>query len=108
MDNKEKRIRMTLGNNLRRIRKERCKTQKQMAEAIGISTSYYANIETGRKMPSSYILFQIADCLNVTAQSLLTESTPDVLVSGIEASLRNQPLSVLSKIEKILRLILEN
>ena len=73
MDNEKNRLKTSLGNNLKRIRKERCRTRKQLAEAIGISISYYANIENGRKKPSVYTLYRIARYLQVSMDSLLND-----------------------------------
>lgn len=38
-----------VGGNIRKIRKEMKKTQEEMAQTLGISRSYLANLEAGRK-----------------------------------------------------------
>ena len=108
MDNEKHRLKTSLGNNLKRIRKGQCLTQKQLAEAIGISTSYYANIENGRKKPSVYTLYRIARYLQVSMDSLFNDGTEHTAISDIEAFLRNQPASLISICERILRVILED
>ena len=51
--------------NLRVERLKRKWTQKEAAEKIGISRSYYSDIENGRKLPSGEMLFTINDILPV-------------------------------------------
>jgi transcriptional regulator with XRE-family HTH domain len=108
MDNEKNRLKTSLGNNLRKIRTGQCLTQKQLAEAIGISTSYYTNIENGRQRPSVYTLYRISRYLQVSMDSLLNDGPDDTSISDIEAFLRNQPTSLISKCERILRVILED
>ena len=40
-------------------------TQNQMARLIGISRSYYAEIESGKVLPSSKLLFKINDVVKI-------------------------------------------
>ena len=47
---------MTLADSLRRFRKERGLTQKQVADAIGMRESSYQRYEQGRSLPSVAIL----------------------------------------------------
>ncbi|PTL37652.1 helix-turn-helix domain-containing protein [Alkalicoccus saliphilus] len=51
-----------------KIKEERTKrkmTQKETAEKIGISRSYYSDIENGRTLPSSKVLFAINSVLPI-------------------------------------------
>jgi len=51
-----------------RLKEERHKkkwTQKETAGKIGISRSYYSDIENGRTLPSSKILFNINNVLPI-------------------------------------------
>lgn len=51
-----------------RLKEERLKkkwTQKEASAKIGISRSYYGDIENGRTLPSSKILFNINDVLPI-------------------------------------------
>lgn len=50
------------------LKSERSKkkwTQKETAKKIGISRSYYSDIENGRTLPSSKTLFKINDVLPI-------------------------------------------
>jgi len=58
------------GINIARRRRERGMTQQEFAQVIGISRSHLAAIETGRKLPSLDLLFQIARVLEVTPDRL--------------------------------------
>jgi putative transcriptional regulator len=52
--------------NLINKRKELGKTQKELAESIGIARSFYTNIERGVKDPSLEIAVKIAKELKTT------------------------------------------
>lgn len=63
-----------LGKRIRRKRQENGLTQEEAAELIGISLSYYGNIERGLRMPSVEVLVNIANQLNVGMDVLLRDS----------------------------------
>lgn len=50
---------------LKEERQKRKWTQKETAKKIGISRSYYSDIENGRTLPSSKILFNINNVLPI-------------------------------------------
>lgn len=50
---------------LKEERERRKWTQKEVSEKIGISRSYYSDIENGRTLPSSKILFNINNVLPI-------------------------------------------
>ena len=49
-------------------------TQEELAEKVGISTSFCANLERGSKAMSMFVLRDIADALGITADYLLYDS----------------------------------
>lgn len=108
MKSKKDRLKITLGNNLHSLRKERGQTQEQLAEELGISTSHYANIERGSKLPSAYTLYRIAHHFNVSIDSLCNDISNQSSIKNIETLLKNQPESVILKSEKMLRLLIED
>ncbi|WP_146605845.1 helix-turn-helix domain-containing protein [Micromonospora craterilacus] len=65
---------LALGHRVRLLRAERGLTQRQLAEAVGISRPSLANIERGRQETSVSVLLRLAAALGVT---------PGVLVDGL-------------------------
>jgi len=67
---------MTVGENIRRIRKERGLTLKQLGEMVGVSESYIRAYESGRRNPKQASLEALADALAVNPE-VLTNSDFD-------------------------------
>ncbi|MDO4623064.1 MAG: helix-turn-helix transcriptional regulator [Eubacteriales bacterium] len=61
---------MTIGENIRRIRKERGLTLKQLGEAVGVSEAYIRAYESGRRNPKQKSLEAIATALHVNVETL--------------------------------------
>lgn len=61
---------MTVGENIRRIRKERGLTQKQLGEMVGVSEAYIRAYESGRRNPKQQSLEAIATALHVNVEAL--------------------------------------
>ncbi|MCI8753145.1 MAG: helix-turn-helix domain-containing protein [Lachnospiraceae bacterium] len=61
---------MTTGENIRRIRKERGLTQKQLGELVGASEAYIRAYESGRRNPKPSSLEKIAKALAVNPEVL--------------------------------------
>ena len=97
-------LQQLLGQNLRKYRIERNVTQEALAEEAGISTTYYAALENGRKSPSMLFLRQIADGLNVSIDYLLREEQASYHTKNIAMILEDQPVEIVSSIEKLARL----
>jgi transcriptional regulator with XRE-family HTH domain len=57
---------MNIGDNLKKVRKERKIKQTDFAKSLGISQSYLSDLENGRKNISMNTVQRIADKLNVT------------------------------------------
>ena len=60
-----------LGERIQAVRKTRGIKQYALAEKTGLSCQYISQIETGKKQISLQSLMQIAEALDVTADSLL-------------------------------------
>lgn len=60
-----------IGENLRRIRKQRNFTLKAIAEAVDSSIGYIYELETGSKTPSLSMLQKLAVALNAPVSDLL-------------------------------------
>lgn len=64
----------TIGENIKRVRKEKKMTQKDLGEIIGISNTYLSDIEIGRTNPSIKTLKRIAKGLEVSYVELLKDT----------------------------------
>lgn len=62
---------MTVGENVKAIRKERKLKQKELAEQCGISRSYLSDIENDRHSPSIKTLNSLAIKLNAPVTELI-------------------------------------
>jgi transcriptional regulator with XRE-family HTH domain len=60
-----------LGERIQRARFQNCKSQRVLAEELGMSRTSMVNIEKGRQHTSIHVLWQIAERLNVEAAALL-------------------------------------
>lgn len=61
---------MTIGENIRRIRKERGLTLKQLGDAVGVSEAYIRAYESGRRNPKQQSLEALASALHVNVEAL--------------------------------------
>lgn len=61
---------------LKKYRKNNGYTQKQLAEAVGVTQQAVAKWETDKASPDPEMLQKISSILNVTVDSLLDGSTP--------------------------------
>lgn len=68
---------MSVGENIRHIRKEKGITQAYVAEKAGISQAMLCQIERGTKNPSLQVGKEIADILGCSIDSLLGQSGDD-------------------------------
>ncbi len=60
-----------LGKKIQRFRKMKKLTQEELAEKVGISTTYMGNIEQGLYTPSLKVLEKIAKQLHIKTGELL-------------------------------------
>lgn len=65
---------VTIGENIKRVRKEKKMTQKDLGEIVGISNTYLSDIEIGRTNPSIKTLKRIAKGLDVSYVELLKDT----------------------------------
>ena len=62
---------MTVGESLKRFRKERGLTQKQVSDAVGINLRLYQGYESGQTNPATSTVIGIADAFNVPLDYLV-------------------------------------
>lgn len=71
---KNKKYRYKLGQNIARIRKQETGyTQAEMEEYTGVSRAYYGRIELGTHAATIDVLIKIADALNVPLYRLFLD-----------------------------------
>jgi DNA-binding XRE family transcriptional regulator len=68
-------LRQTLGENVLRLRKERCLTQRALADLAGVSSQYIGLVEAGIANPRSTTLDRLATALGVSVVALLFDAT---------------------------------
>ena len=89
-----------MGENVRRIRKKEGLTQEQLADAVGITSSFCAQIEAGVRSTSIDTLYRIAEALNVSASVLIYGSTQNERILHIANMLESMSDANLDYIEQ--------
>lgn len=59
------------GRNLREIREQKKLSQEDVANAIGISVTYYAGIERGEENPTFAVIRHICKALKINSSDIL-------------------------------------
>lgn len=60
-----------MNERLKQLREEKGVTQKEVAKAIGVTTSAYANYEQGTREPSIQIIINLCRYFNITSDFLI-------------------------------------
>ncbi len=71
-------IKVLLGNNIKKIRKEKGLTQLDFSSALSCDVKYIGDVENGWFYPSSEMLIKIVKCLNVPVSELFTVCDDDL------------------------------
>jgi len=72
-------LRTTLGDVLRRTRREQGRTLADVARVAKVSVPYLSEVERGRKEASSEVLGAICDALRMELSDLLVEAGRDLV-----------------------------
>ena len=80
-----------VGENIRRIRKERHLSLKHLSEASGLTVSYLSKTELNKVNPSINTLFKIAQALGVSIAAITADSSDVHLVRSNERRVRINP-----------------
>ena len=91
-----------VGKNLKHYRTMRHMTQEELAEKAGVSVSFCANVERGKKGVSMFVLKDFADALNITVNQLLYDQAANQRIDNIMVLLQEQPEPFLNWLEKAL------
>lgn len=73
---------MTFSESLRRFRKERGLTQRQVADAIGIREAVYQRYDQGKAVPSVVVVMKIADAFDVPLDYLTGRNKEEGKTNG--------------------------
>lgn len=65
---------VTIGDNIRKYRKMKNLTQKELGDLVGISNTYLSDMEIGRTNPSIKTLKRIAKGLEISFVELLKDT----------------------------------
>lgn len=96
-----------IGENVKACRLSARMTQAQLAEAADISTPFVANIESGQKMVSVLTLLAHSDALKVSSDALVRKDVRLDHEDIISSLLRGLPLEYLCRLERVIRVCLE-
>lgn len=80
---------MNIGENIKKVRKEKGMLQKQVAAEVGLDQSNYNKIENGQRQPSIEVLYKLAKLFGMTTDQLIN------LEDGIpnEVMIEDEPLT---------------
>ncbi len=84
--------RVAIGARLKEARKRSGFTQEQLAEKVGIGTTYISDIERGAKFPSLSMFVNIIDALGVSSDYVLRgeiEAGKNFIYDEITSKLEN-------------------
>ena len=79
-------LQQTMGEVIRRERRERHLTLKELAERSALSVVYLGEVERGKKYPSATVLERVAEALSVTVPDLL-EMVADQMRAELQPAL---------------------
>ena len=94
-------LKTIVGTNLKFYRMMRHMTQEELAEKVGISVSFCANIERGKKGVSMFALRDFADTLGITVNQLLYDRKANQHIDNIMVLLQNKSVPYLSWLEQV-------
>ena len=100
-------MKLTLAENIRALRKERCYTQEQLAEILGVTAGAVYKWESGQSVPELGLLVEMADFFDVSVDALLGYRTKDnrieATMTRLDEYARNRDPQALAEAEKALQ-----
>lgn len=96
-------VELNANTYLKLLRKSRCLTQDELAKKLGISQSYYSQVENGQRRPSISLWQKLHKLFNISDYIMWQ------LISGNSVQLDESEKEILDQIkDKILKLKFEN
>lgn len=80
---------MTIGENIRKFRKERKLTQKQLGDRCGIDEANIRKYENGKQNPKLETIQKIAEALNIPWEVLLSNTSPSEKGAMVKAGIKD-------------------
>ena len=73
----ENKLKMIIGNNVKKYRKQNGLTQKELSKLIGVSTPLLGSLESKNIIQgiSTYTLYKISKVLNVSVDKFFTKTS---------------------------------
>lgn len=71
---------------LKQIRRQKGLKQKEVAEAVGITTSYYGMIEQGVRTPTLEVAIKIANFFGVPVEEIFFDNTNNSLLDDVQTA----------------------
>lgn len=99
-----------IGTRIKEARESKRFTQEQLAEIVGLSTTHISVIERGVKAPKLETFIEIANALDVTADSLLLDvldNSLQITANELSEQIKRLPLKEQQKILKAVRVLVE-
>lgn len=100
----------SLGERIRKARKQQHLTQEQLAEACNLSTAHIGHIERGTRALSIESLITISDILNVSTDYLLLDvsNSTDKKLSGILNAVNDVNDDKFNRFYSVIKILAEN
>ena len=92
-----------IGENICKYREKAGLTQAQLAEKVGVGTPFVSRVERGEKSMKLFILYTIAEALEISCAALLYPESSSVQLNAIMRLLENRSTSDLKGIEETIR-----
>ncbi len=87
------------GDRLRKLRKERKLTQKELANLIGVKNSVISFYEVGDRKPSLEVLIKLSNALHISTDILLGIDKSEVVdISGLSETDKQYIQSLLDRL----------
>lgn len=96
------------GQQIQQARKEQHMTREELADRVGISTTFCANLECGNKMMSVETLDKLSEVLGVSTDFLMGKTSDNPRIQNIVLMLKDQPEEVIAFAEKMVRLCIND
>ena len=100
----------TIGENIRKYRKQKGVSQEELAEAVEVSPNYIGMIERAEKIPSLDTFIKIANSLDTSADLLLADvlsCSYEIKSSLLEERLKELAIGEREKVYKILDVLID-